>query len=280
MSDIFSQLITPQVRFVLVMILIFVALLYVLSIIWVIRDSYLRGTNSNVWGIVALIPFVGAMIYAMMRPPLYASDREEQNISLLLQQRELMDYGECPQCGYPTVRDYVLCPNCHTRLRNQCGHCGHTLEQEWSICPYCGTRADDSMRQDSRRAQNIRHRSSSGHAPATGPEARRVGAPGGRSAQGKAASRDAHASEPHAGRSISPSESGRLPRVVAQQRQSSGANQPAGRKTTSAAQGRPSRSSGSRPASRQQRPAQKPANGDGQEQKTTTASGASSTESK
>jgi|GEM_PF-219299 RNA polymerase subunit RPABC4/transcription elongation factor Spt4 len=280
MSDIFSQLITPQVRFVLVMILIFVALLYVLSIIWVIRDSYLRGTNSNVWGIVALIPFVGAMIYAMMRPPLYASDREEQNISLLLQQRELMDYGECPQCGYPTVRDYVLCPNCHTRLRNQCGHCGHTLEQEWSICPYCGTRADDSMRQDSRRAQNIRHRAVSGHAPAAGLEARRASASGSRTAQGKAASRDAHASEPHAGRSLSPSESGRLPRVVAQQRQSPSASQPAARRTTSAPQGRPPRGAGSRPANRQQRPSQKPADEGSQGQKPAAASDASSIESK
>lgn len=51
MSDIISQMITPQVRFVLVLILVFIALLYVLSIIWVIRDSYLRGASPTVWAL-------------------------------------------------------------------------------------------------------------------------------------------------------------------------------------------------------------------------------------
>lgn len=140
MSEILAQLITPEVRFALVLVLVLLALLYLLSIIWVVRDSYLRGTSPIIWGIIAIIPFLGCMVYAMMRPPLYACDREEQNIGLLLQQRELMDYGECPQCGYPTVRDYVLCPNCHVRLRNQCVVCKHTLEPEWTVCPYCATK--------------------------------------------------------------------------------------------------------------------------------------------
>jgi RNA polymerase subunit RPABC4/transcription elongation factor Spt4 len=234
MSDIISQLITPQVRFVFVLILIFIALLYILSIIWVIRDSYLRGTNSTVWGIVALVPFVGAMAYAMMRPPLYASDREEQNIGLLLQQRELMDYGECPQCGYPTIRDYVLCPNCHTRLRNQCGVCGHTLEQEWSICPYCGTRAEDSFRQGAQHRHNVVQRRPEQQRPLP---ARDSGTPTDLPEQdGKAGtpeeSKESASPQRHKGQqgkrpqpvragSSAPSESGRLPRVVSSRRPSS-----------------------------------------------------------
>jgi uncharacterized Zn finger protein (UPF0148 family) len=140
MSDILSQLMTPELKFAFTLVIIVIALLYILSIIWTVRDSYLRGTNPQIWGLIALIPFLGCMVYAMMRPPLYASDREEQNIGLLLQQRELMAYGECPKCGYPTERDYVLCPNCHTRLKNQCSNCMHTLEPEWAVCPYCATK--------------------------------------------------------------------------------------------------------------------------------------------
>jgi len=139
MSDILSSLITPEMQAFLVILIIVLVILYLMSIVWTVRDSYLRGSNPLMWGLIAVIPFVGCMIYAMMRPPLYASDREEQNIGLLLQQRELMSYGECPKCGYPTERSYVICPNCHTRLRNVCGNCGKTLEPEWNVCPYCAT---------------------------------------------------------------------------------------------------------------------------------------------
>lgn len=139
MNEILSTLITPEVKAVFIIMLIVLVILYLMSIVWVVRDSYLRGASPVVWGIVAVIPFLGAMIYSMMRPPLYASDQEEQNIGLLLQQRELMAYGECPQCGYPTERDYIICPNCHAHLKNTCARCGHTLEPEWSICPYCAT---------------------------------------------------------------------------------------------------------------------------------------------
>ncbi|MGN0035492.1 MAG: zinc ribbon domain-containing protein [Coriobacteriales bacterium] len=249
MSDIISQLITPQVRFVFILILIFIAALYILSIIWVIRDSYLRGTNSTVWGIVALIPFVGAMAYAMMRPPLYASDREEQNIGLLLQQRELMDYGECPQCGYPTIRDYVLCPNCHTRLRNQCGVCGHTLEQEWSICPYCGTRAEDSLRSTPSRPNVVQRRPEQRHLEHG--DAREGAEPAyssqnrqreqhRRTAAGEAGEAPRRgASAPRLG-SQAPSVSGRMPRVGTSRRPSS----------SSPTVRRPSHADGARPSTR------------------------------
>ena len=139
MSDMLSQLVTPELKFVFFVFIAFIVLLYVLSIVWTVRDAYLRGTNPLLWGIVAIVPFVGCLVYAMMRPPLFASDREEQNIGLLLSQRELMAYGECPKCGYPTERDFVLCPNCHVRLKNQCPSCMRTLEPEWSVCPYCAT---------------------------------------------------------------------------------------------------------------------------------------------
>lgn len=141
MSEIISSLITPQVKAVFVIIIIFIVALYLLSIIWVVRDSYLRGASPLVWGIVAVIPFAGCMAYAMLRPPLYQADQEEQNIGLLLQQRELMAYGECPQCGYPTERAYIVCPNCHVRLKNNCATCGKPLEPEWSVCPYCASKA-------------------------------------------------------------------------------------------------------------------------------------------
>ena len=35
--------------------------------------------------------------------------------------------------------DFVLCPNCHQRLKNLCGTCNHALDPTWTVCPYCAT---------------------------------------------------------------------------------------------------------------------------------------------
>ncbi len=50
-----------------------------------------------------------------------------------------MKYGDCANCGYPVEHDYVMCPNCHTRLKNLCPTCHHALDPQWSVCPYCTT---------------------------------------------------------------------------------------------------------------------------------------------
>ena len=50
-----------------------------------------------------------------------------------------MKFGECANCGYPVESDFVLCPNCHQRLKNLCGTCNHALDPSWTVCPYCAT---------------------------------------------------------------------------------------------------------------------------------------------
>lgn len=139
MQEILDSLITPEVRFALMSIVVIIGIFYVISIIWVIRDSYLRGANPVIWGIISLVPFIGAFFYAMMRPPMLLSDKDEQNLDFALKQRQLMQYGECGKCGYPVEREYLMCPRCGTQLKNECKRCGHSLNPEWKVCPYCCT---------------------------------------------------------------------------------------------------------------------------------------------
>ena len=91
------------------------------------------------WAVVALIPLLGVIAYCLLRPPLLQIDRDEQELEIALKQRELMKYGECANCGYPVEADFVLCPNCHQRLKNLCGTCNHALDPTWTVCPYCAT---------------------------------------------------------------------------------------------------------------------------------------------
>ena len=90
---------------------------------------------------MALIPVIGVIAYLLLRPPLMQIDHDEQELEVALKQRELMKYGECARCGYPVEADYVVCPNCHQRLKNLCGHCGKALDPAWTICPYCAAPA-------------------------------------------------------------------------------------------------------------------------------------------
>ena len=146
MSELLSQLWTPELQAAFTVVVILLVILYVLSIVWVVRDAYLRGSYWYVWAIVALIPLLGIIAYCLLRPPLLQIDRDEQELEIALKQRELMKYGECANCGYPVEADFVLCPNCHQRLKNLCGTCNHALDPSWTVCPYCATPVAASCR--------------------------------------------------------------------------------------------------------------------------------------
>ena len=139
MTELLTQLWTPELQMALSVVVVCLVILYVLSIIWVARDAYMRGTMWYLWAIVALVPLLGVIAYCLLRPPLLQIDRDEQELEVALKQRELMKYGECASCGYPVEADYVMCPNCHQRLKNLCPTCHHALDPSWSVCPYCTT---------------------------------------------------------------------------------------------------------------------------------------------
>ena len=146
MSELLAQLWTPEVQGAFTVVLVLLIILYVLSVIWVIRDAYMRGTQWYIWAIVALVPLLGLIAYCLLRPPLLQIDRDEQELEIALKQRQLQQYGECATCGYPVEADYVLCPNCHTQLKNLCPRCSHALEPAWTICPYCATPVTNDVR--------------------------------------------------------------------------------------------------------------------------------------
>ena len=147
MNELLSQLITPEVQMAFTVLMGMLVVLYVLVVVWVARDANQRGAVWWIWAIVALIPIVGFIAYLLMRPSLLEVDREEQELEIAIKQRQLMKYGECAKCGYPVEADYVICPNCLSRLKNLCMNCGHALEPGWSVCPYCATQVGGQRRQ-------------------------------------------------------------------------------------------------------------------------------------
>lgn len=139
MSEMLNQLLTGPVKVFLAGMAVFIIIVYLLSILWVVRDAKARNVSPVMWGIIAIIPVAGLIAYCLMRPALSETDQEEQDMGMELTRRQLGEYGHCPHCGYATKSDFVACPHCHRQLRNVCTRCGRVLEPDWTICPYCTT---------------------------------------------------------------------------------------------------------------------------------------------
>ena len=166
MSELMSQLITPELMTAFSIFIVLLVVLYILSIVWVVRDAYMRGTHWYVWGVVALVPLLGVIAYCLLRPPLLQIDRDEQELEVALKQRELMKYGECATCGYPVESDYVVCPNCHSRLKNLCLSCHRALDPAWTVCPYCATPVGQAHNGAARRRPRPHQAAPAANAPA------------------------------------------------------------------------------------------------------------------
>src|SRR3954451_14385793 len=84
-------------------------------------------------------PFVGAIVYAIVRPPEYLDDVRERELEIAAAQARLgqADALSCPHCGFEVEKTFLRCPSCMHKLKEPCGTCGRPLDPRWKICPYC-----------------------------------------------------------------------------------------------------------------------------------------------
>jgi hypothetical protein len=124
---------------VLVMVVIYLAL-----IAWTYFDARRRIEDDFLVGCAtaaALFPFVGPLIYSMIRPPEFLEDARERGLEIRaaeLRVRQLEEQS-CPRCGYPIERTYLRCPSCRARVKDPCESCGQPIDPRWTMCPYCET---------------------------------------------------------------------------------------------------------------------------------------------
>ena len=131
---------SPQLMFAMYGFIAFVVALYLLSVVYVFIDAKRRGVQAFwAWGLLALVPFVGLMAYIVMRPASYVADREGQELDMALRERQLAQYGSCPNWGTTIEKDFIVCPVCNTQVRTVCPTCKKPLEAHWKVCPFCRT---------------------------------------------------------------------------------------------------------------------------------------------
>lgn len=124
------------------LLIVFLAVIYIALIYWTFADARRRIEDPLLVGCAtaaALFPFVGPIVYMILRPPEYLEDVRERELEMQAAEARLgeMDHGLCPHCDYRIERDFLRCPSCLRKLKDRCTSCGRPLEQTWTICPYC-----------------------------------------------------------------------------------------------------------------------------------------------
>jgi len=125
------------------LIVFFVVVFWVATIYWVYKDARRRISDALIVAlsvVVAIVPFIGPLVYMLFRPPEYLDDVRERELEIQAIERRLGGRDlRCPVCRAEIEDDFLVCPVCTTELRQSCTGCERPLEPSWQICPYCRT---------------------------------------------------------------------------------------------------------------------------------------------
>jgi len=126
------------------LLILFVVVLYLSLIYWTYADARRRINDPMLVGCAtaaSLFPFVGTIVYTILRPPEYLEDVRERELEVQAAEARLheFDHSLCPHCDYRIERDFIRCPSCLRKLKDRCVNCSRPLDQAWTICPYCET---------------------------------------------------------------------------------------------------------------------------------------------
>lgn len=125
------------------LLIVAVALVWLALVVWTFLDSRRRVADRFAVGCATLgaliFPFLGALIYLIVRPPELLEDIRERELGIAAAEARLASerIHSCPHCDAPTEREFLRCPSCLRKLRDPCGACSKPLDSEWRICPYC-----------------------------------------------------------------------------------------------------------------------------------------------
>lgn len=129
----------------------FIAALWLSLIFWTYRDIRARARDplARILAVlvVAILFLPGIVVYLIMRPPRTLEQEYQQTLEEEALLQSIEDSPLCPGCGRRTKDNWVICPNCHTKIKKTCHQCGKLMELPWNICPYCGTPAPGMRRE-------------------------------------------------------------------------------------------------------------------------------------
>jgi hypothetical protein len=124
------------------LLVLFLVAIWVALIFWTYADARRRIEDPMLVGCAAaasLFPYVGTIVYMIVRPPEYLADVRERELEIAAAEARLSQAGNvrCPYCDFEIEKSFLRCPSCLRRLKEPCATCGKPLDPRWKICPYC-----------------------------------------------------------------------------------------------------------------------------------------------
>jgi Double zinc ribbon len=124
------------------LIVLFLVVVWIALVVWTYMDARRRLSDPVLVAsatVASLFPFVGSLVYSIVRPPEFLADKRERELEIRsaeLRVRQLEE-ASCPNCSFPIERTYLRCPSCKVRVKDPCESCGKPIDPRWSLCPYC-----------------------------------------------------------------------------------------------------------------------------------------------
>ncbi len=143
------------------LVILFLVVIWFALIYWTNADARRRIADPMLVGCAtaaSLFPFVGTIVYMIVRPPEFLDDVRERELEIQTAEARLhdLDYQLCPHCDYPVQRDFLRCPSCMRRLKDPCVNCQRPLDPEWPICPFCETEVPGAVQPTASRRRRRR----------------------------------------------------------------------------------------------------------------------------
>lgn len=110
---------------------------WVLSIVWVARDSLARSNKLSTQVISIMIvtllsPIIGLPLYLTFRPIRYSHD------TLPRREAAVMSMIVCYNCAALNPKDHEYCLACGEPLKIKCKQCGKNYPHSYGYCSDCG----------------------------------------------------------------------------------------------------------------------------------------------
>jgi Double zinc ribbon len=139
------------------LLILFLVVVYLALVAYTYLDAKRRLEDPVLIGcatVASLFPFLGTVVYTILRPPEFLEDKRERELEIRASQLRVrqLEESSCPNCEYPVDRAYLRCPNCRARIKDPCEACGKPIDPRWSICPYCETPTRQAAASPQRRA--------------------------------------------------------------------------------------------------------------------------------
>ena len=126
------------------LLILFLVVLWLALVAWTFLDARRRIGDPVLVACAtaaSLFPFVGTLVYSILRPPELLADKRERELEIRASELRVrqLEESSCPNCEHPVERSFLRCPNCRARIKDPCESCGKPIDPRWSICPYCET---------------------------------------------------------------------------------------------------------------------------------------------